>query len=100
MQNPTRINPKIKDPSISDFPMTDDPTKPKQEDIIAASSVAEDKSMPSQSGGSMNPRDTADVDVSDLKKNNIKEYGGKPKGDQAIPNRGVTHPNPSKDKAV
>lgn len=50
MQSPTRINPEIKDPSISDFPMTDDPSSPKDADLVAVNDEAADKSMPSQSG--------------------------------------------------
>jgi hypothetical protein len=101
MQSPTRINPEIKDPSISDFPMTDDPSSPKDADLVAVNDEAADKSMPSQSGGNRNnDEDYTEVGGTDFQKNKDNKHGGKPKGDEAIPNRGVTKADPNKDKAI
>jgi hypothetical protein len=102
MQSPTRINPEIKDPSISDFPMTDDPASPKNPDVIAKDDdAAEDKSMPSQSGGNLNnEEDYTELGTTEFQKNKINKYGGKPKGDESITNRGVTKADPNKDKAI
>jgi hypothetical protein len=101
MQSPTRINPEIQDPSIADFPMTDDPSTPSNPDVLAANNEATDKSMPSQSGGNRNnDEDYTEVGGTDFQKNKINKYGGKPKADEAIPNRGVTKADPNKDKAI
>ena len=35
-----------------------------------------------------------------LHQNVSKKSGGKPRGDEGIPNRGVTQANPNKDKAI
>lgn len=102
MQDPTRINPEIQDPSISDFPMTDDPSAPANPNVVAINDeAAEDKSMPSQRGGTLNnEEDYSEAGGNKFQKNKDNKHGGKPRGDELIPNRGVTHVDPNKDKAV
>lgn len=110
MHNATRIHPEthdpeIRDPSISDFPMTDDPSAPRQEKIIARdddeADANTDKSMPQQRGSNLGTEeDYSEVGGSKFQKNEDHKHGRKPKGDESIANRGVTHVDPNKDKAV
>lgn len=100
MQNPTSNNPEIKDPSIPDAPI-DDPINPDEDDITLQTDAADDKAMPSQSGGTLNnEEDYSEVGGTKFQKNEINKHGGKPKGDESIANRGVTKANPDKDKAI
>ena len=91
MQNATTSNPPINDSMDS-----------AQGDYTWQSDAAEDKAMPSQSGGTLSndDEDYSEVAGNKFQKNKINKYGGKPKGDESITNRGVTKADPDKDKAI